>query len=83
LTKHNTVVMPELYSPDVTPCDFFLFPKLKRTLKGQRFSTIDEIKAKSQIQLKTIPKEAFRQCFSNWKLRWHKCIISQGDYFEG
>ncbi|EFN76185.1 hypothetical protein EAI_05580, partial [Harpegnathos saltator] len=20
---------------------------------------------------------------SNWKLRWHKRIISQGDYFEG
>ncbi|EFN77077.1 hypothetical protein EAI_02958, partial [Harpegnathos saltator] len=83
LVKHNTVVMPQPpYSPDMAPCDFFLFPKLKRTLKGQRFSTIDEIKAKSQIQLKTIPKEAFHQCFSNWKLRWCKCIISQGDLKE-
>ncbi|XP_025152971.1 putative uncharacterized protein FLJ37770 [Harpegnathos saltator] len=35
LTKHNTVVMPQSsYSPDMAPCDFFLFPKLKRTLKG-------------------------------------------------
>lgn len=84
LAKHNTVVMPQPpYSPDMAPCDFFLFPKVKRTLKGQRFSTIDEIKAKSQAELKAIPKEAFHQCFTNWKLRWHKCIISQGDYFEG
>lgn len=84
LAKHSTVVMLQpLYSPDMAPCDFFLFPKLKRTLKGQRFSTIDEIKAKSQTELKTIPNEAFHQCFSNWKLRWQKCIISQGDYFEG
>ncbi|EFN79533.1 hypothetical protein EAI_07329, partial [Harpegnathos saltator] len=83
LAKHNTVVMPQpFYSPDIAPCDFFLFPKLKRTLKGQRFSTIDEIKAKSQIRLKTTPNEAFHQYFSNWKLRWYKCIISQGDYFE-
>ncbi|EFN80354.1 hypothetical protein EAI_14699, partial [Harpegnathos saltator] len=59
---------------------FFLFPKLKRTLKGQRSSTTDEIKAKTRIQLKTIPKETFHQCFSNWKLPWYKCISSQGDY---
>ncbi|EFN75985.1 hypothetical protein EAI_17271, partial [Harpegnathos saltator] len=58
-------------------CDFFLFPKLKMALEGQRFSTIHEIKAKSQIQLKRIPKEAFHQYFSNWRLRCHKCI-SQG-----
>ena len=25
------------YSPDMAPCDFFLFPKIKRTLKGRRF----------------------------------------------
>ena len=84
LAKHNTVVMPQPpYSPDMAPSDFFLFPTLKRTLKGQRCSTIDEIKTKSQIELKTIPNEAFHQCFSNWKLRWQKCIISQGNYFEG
>ncbi|EFN89093.1 hypothetical protein EAI_07477, partial [Harpegnathos saltator] len=71
------------YSPDKAPCDFFLFPKLKSTLKGQRLSTIDGTKTKSQIQLKTIPKEAFHKCFPNWELRWHKCIISQGDCFEG
>ena len=26
------------YSPDLTPSDFHLFPKLKEHLKGQRFS---------------------------------------------
>ncbi|EFN76411.1 hypothetical protein EAI_16048, partial [Harpegnathos saltator] len=41
LAKHNTVVMLQpSYSPDMAPHgDFFLFPKLKRTLKGQCFST--------------------------------------------
>ncbi|EFN69735.1 hypothetical protein EAG_10056, partial [Camponotus floridanus] len=23
------------------------------------------------------------KCFEDWKKRWHKCIISEGDYFEG
>ncbi|XP_011146337.1 putative uncharacterized protein FLJ37770 [Harpegnathos saltator] len=69
--QHRVTIAKPPCSPDMAPCDFFLFPKLKRTLKGQHcFSTIDEIKAKSLIQLETIPKEAFHQCFSNWKLRW-------------
>ncbi|UYV63315.1 hypothetical protein LAZ67_2003729 [Cordylochernes scorpioides] len=25
----------------------------------------------------------FLKCFEDWKNRWHKCIISHGDYFEG
>jgi AraC-like DNA-binding protein len=40
LTKHQTSVVPHpLYSPDLAPADFFLFPKLKTTLKGRRFQT--------------------------------------------
>ena len=46
LAKNNTVTMPQPpYSPDMAPCDFFLFPKIKRTLKGRRFTAIDDIKA--------------------------------------
>ncbi|UYV80992.1 hypothetical protein LAZ67_19002427 [Cordylochernes scorpioides] len=35
LAKNNTLMMPQPpYSPDLAPCDFFLFPKLKRPMKG-------------------------------------------------
>jgi len=35
LTDNNMTVVPHpLYSPDLAPCDFFLFPKLKMKLKG-------------------------------------------------
>ena len=71
------------YSPDMAPCDFFLFPKLKMPMKGKRFDTIDELKKKSVEELKAIPINAFKKCFEDWKKRWHKCIISEGDYFEG
>jgi len=33
------------YSPDLTPSDFHLFPKLKELLKGQRFSCDEEVKS--------------------------------------
>ncbi|EFN83598.1 hypothetical protein EAI_02567, partial [Harpegnathos saltator] len=31
------------YSPDLSPCDFFLFLKLKNTLKGRHFGTLENI----------------------------------------
>jgi len=41
LAKHQTSVVPyPPYSPDLAPADFFLFLKLKTTLKGRRFQTI-------------------------------------------
>ena len=70
------------YSPDMAPYDFFLFPKIKRTLKGRRFTSIDGIKSESQEELKAITKIKFQECFKDGKRRWHKCIISEGDYFE-
>ncbi|UYV68774.1 hypothetical protein LAZ67_6000819 [Cordylochernes scorpioides] len=37
LAKNNTLMMPQPpYSPDLAPCDFFLFPKLKRPMKGRQ-----------------------------------------------
>ena len=84
LAKTNTTVMPQPpYSPDLAPSDFFLFPKLKKPMKGHRFSTIEEIKTASLKELKAIPQNDYQKCFDDWKKRWHKCIISNGDYFEG
>lgn len=84
LTKNNTVMMPQPpYSPDIAPCDFFLFPKMKTNMKGRRFANIEEIKRQSLNELNAIPKSEFQKCFEDWKKRWHKCIIYDGDYFQG
>ena len=32
------------YSPDLAPCDLWLFPKLKENLRGNRYSTIEDMK---------------------------------------
>ncbi|UYV78250.1 hypothetical protein LAZ67_16000683 [Cordylochernes scorpioides] len=40
--------------PRLAPCDFFLFPKLKRPMKGRRYATLDEIKTASKEELKKI-----------------------------
>ncbi|UYV64317.1 hypothetical protein LAZ67_3000269 [Cordylochernes scorpioides] len=54
LAKNNTLMMPQPpYFPDLAPCDFFLFPKLKRPMKGRRYATLDEIKTASKEELKS------------------------------
>jgi hypothetical protein len=42
-----------MYSPDLAPCDFFIFPKIKLKLKGRRLVTTEEIQAESQRVLET------------------------------
>jgi len=84
LAKHNTPVLRQApYSPDMAPCDFWLFPKLKMPLKGTRFQSREDIMRNATDQLRAIPKEAFQRCFRQWQNRWEKCVAAQGDYFEG
>ena len=41
LAKNSITKMDDpSYSPDLAPCDFWLFPKLKNALKGQRFADL-------------------------------------------
>ena len=52
LATNNMIVVPHPpYSPDLYPCDFFLFPKLKLRMKCRRFETIEEIQEESQRKL--------------------------------
>ena len=55
LAKHQiTQVTQPRYSPDLVPCDFWLFPKLKSPLKGKRCLTVDEIQENTTGQLMAI-----------------------------
>ena len=62
---------------------FFLFPKLKNTLKGRRFQIIEEIQENAIRELRAITESAFQEAFQQWKKLWERCIASRGDYFEG
>ena len=64
------------YSPDLAPCDFFLFPRMKCQMKGKRFADVSEVKKKTLKVLNNISTEEFHKCFQKWKKRWYKCIES-------
>lgn len=82
-SKNVTVIPHPNYSPDLAPCDFFLFPKLKFHMKGRCFDTVEEIEAESQRVLDTITRTDFQQCMESWKNRWDRCLLAQGNYFDG
>ena len=84
LAKHNIPSLPHPpYSPDLAPCDFFLFPQLKKTMKGRRFDDIEGVQANATRQMRDITKSGYQRCFRLWQERWNKCIQAQGHYFEG
>jgi histone-lysine N-methyltransferase SETMAR len=53
-SKNITVITHSPCSPDLAPCDFFLFPKMKLRLKERRFDTTEEIHAESQEVIDTL-----------------------------
>ena len=84
LAEKNIPVVPQPpYSPDLSPCDFFLFPWLKNNLKGRHFGTLDNIQKSIANELKGIPAEASQHCYEQWKQRLLRCVAAQGNYSEG
>ncbi len=82
LNDFKLVTHPQ-YSPDLAPCDFFLFPFLKKHLRGQRFRNLVELQTEIKNIFKHITPEMFEDCFKAWAFRWKKCVVNLGAYFEG
>ena len=67
------------YSPDLAPCDFWLFPKLT----GCRSETIEEMKEAVTKFIDALTQGDFHVAFQKLLEQYNKCIAAGGDYFEG
>ena len=67
------------YCPDLAPCDFWLFPKLRSCC----YETIEERKEAVTKVIDTLTQEDFHGVFQNLLEQYNKCIAARGDYFEG
>jgi hypothetical protein len=64
--KHKLAVIPHSPNyPDLAPCDFFLFSKMKLKLKEHWFVTTEEIQGESQRVLDALTEKDFQK----WR-RW-------------
>ena len=69
------------YSPDLSPPDYFLFPKLKIKLKGLHFADVVKIQEAITDELKKVQKEEFSAAFQKPYDRTKACIYANGAYF--
>ena len=67
------------YSPNLGPCDFCLFPKLRVC----RYETIEEIKEAVTKVIDTLTQEDFHGAFQKLMERYNKWIAAGVDYFVG
>ena len=80
LTKMGIKTVPQPpNSPDLGPCDFWLFPKLR----GCRYETIEEMKEAVTKVIDTLTQEDIHGAFQKLLERYNKGIAAGGDYFEG
>lgn len=70
------------YSPDLSPCDYFLFPKLKTAMKGHFYDNVPAIQAAVTQVLKNIQQPDFKKSMHALITRAIRCIEYNGTYFE-
>lgn len=70
------------YSPDLAPCDFWLFSLLKSKLRGKSFSSRNSIERAVEQAIASIQKDEWSKTFQEWKKRCRMCVETGGTYFE-
>ena len=63
------------YSPDLGPCDFWLFPKLR----GCCYDTIEVMKEAVRKGIDTVTQDDFHGALQKLFERYNKCIAAGGD----
>ena len=70
------------YSPDLSPSDYFLFPKLKLPLNGRLFEDVRDIEVAVTSSLRAIPQEDVQRSFQSLLDCATHCTDAEGMHFE-
>jgi [histone H3]-lysine36 N-dimethyltransferase SETMAR len=70
------------YSPDLSPCDFFLFPKMKNSIRGRHFTSTDEIKNHFRHWFSAQEETFYSDGIRALQHRYEKCVLLHGSYIK-
>ena len=70
------------FSPDINPCDYFLWGFLKDQVYKQQFETIDDLKTEIQNKISIIKPTVLESVVSSFENRLDKIIEKEGSHFE-
>lgn len=68
------------YSPDLAPCDFWLFDLIKRNLDDQPDE--ESLVRAVRMIVESVPVQEYKKTFDKWIERMELCVQNKGDYFE-
>ena len=82
IKNHILTLNHSPYSPDLAPCDFYLFGKLYLAMKRKRYKDVEHIQTATTSILEMIPTNDLKKSFDMLFQRAKLCIDLEGDYFE-
>ena len=82
LISRRTEIEWATHSPDLNPCDFFLWGYLKNVSYRGKPETIDELKTAVHDSMNAITVETCRATIANFKKRVQRCLECKGKHFE-
>ncbi|UYV68449.1 hypothetical protein LAZ67_5004357 [Cordylochernes scorpioides] len=83
LRDHSTSVFPQPpNSPDLAPCDFYLFRKLKKKVIGSEISEHRTDQNGIEEGHEGDPENRLPEVFCRLEKKVMKCIAANGDFFE-
>ena len=74
-----TPILHPLYSPDLAPSKYFLFPQMKKALKRKHFADVEEVKQTKQKKpeaLKGTKINELQNCFQQQETCLNRCVAS-------
>lgn len=69
-------------SPDLAPCDFFLWGYLKKRLNRKKVTTIDGLKKAIRDELKKVPLDMINRALRSWPKRCRKVYYNKGGHLK-
>ena len=69
-------------SPDLNPCDFYLWGYLKSVVYNPLSRTLDDLKANIEREIKNIRRETLKKIFLNFEKRCKLIIEAEGGHIE-
>jgi len=79
----NIILRSMCQSPDLTPCDYFLWGYLKTKVFETKPRNIADLKQRIQHEVAAIPVEMLREAMNSFRSRLEECVRRTGSHLEG
>ena len=70
------------WSPDLSPCDFFLWGYLKEKVFKNRSRSLEDLKERIGQEIDAIPPEITRRVMKNFRERLQQCVANDGRHMS-